>query len=547
MAIGARGISSTTSSSCVAASLTRGRNHTFHGHGDNDDDTNNKNNNDNGDDIGVHHGKDSRSGGRRERRSGANINNISSRIGGPSSFGCTIEPIIRKGTHARVKAIERAIDAFLSLTMSQPTNYDDGGDVQRKQQQQPQQQQRQIVILGSGRDTNYLRYMYGNKKYSVGDVQDEDNATQQHQNNHNVRWYEVDHPSVVKRKAREWLPNCVLPHGYTYRCNVVHGNAAATDIDSNVIDDDVSYATTILSPENGDEDTSPSTIDPTQENIPNYHLIGHDLRSPSTQLFEKLSRPSHGYDKSCPTLFVLECVLMYLPECSIRDLLRCISESSCTVGSGDGGDDSSSSSFVAIAVYDPIPSHDGFGRTMIDNLHRTGIASTRGVGSSCGVNECRGMRIKSSFQVIDEDNENKNRQLLLGLEGTRTLSDQLSRLVHSGGFDIAIGSDMMSAYNHGVISEEERRIAAKCEMLDELEEFVLLMEHYCFVVGVVFPRSMSGKKTNLLDENDNNRIRVCDAERLCSIGVDSPIGFQEGHCAVLRHTPPASDSTTCLN
>jgi hypothetical protein len=185
---------------------------------------------------------------------------------------------------------------------------------------------------------------------------------------------------------------------------------------------------------------------------------------------------------------------------------------------------------VAIAVYDPIPSHDRFGRKMIDNLHKAGITSAvRG--------EDRGVvdeRKNGTSQVLDNDSESKYWHLLLGLEGTRTLSDQLSRLVHSGGFDIAVGCDMMSAYNYGVISDEERRVAARCEMLDELEEFVLLMEHYCFVMGVVFPCSSRNNKTGLLGDHDNTQYRFCVAEQLCSVGVDSLIGFREGNCTIMR-------------
>ncbi len=52
-----------------------------------------------------------------------------------------------------------------------------------------------------------------------------------------------------------------------------------------------------------------------------YHLVGHDLRSSPESLFQKLLHQDHGYDESSPTLFVLECVLMYLPGTSVVDLL----------------------------------------------------------------------------------------------------------------------------------------------------------------------------------------------------------------------------------
>jgi hypothetical protein len=45
---------------------------------------------------------------------------------------------------------------------------------------------------------------------------------------------------------------------------------------------------------------------------------------------------------------------------------------------------SSSSSFVAVGIHDPIPGHDRFGQLMIENLKRAGIAGGGGGGSGGG-------------------------------------------------------------------------------------------------------------------------------------------------------------------
>jgi hypothetical protein len=76
---------------------------------------------------------------------------------------------------------------------------------------------------------------------------------------------------------------------------------------------------------------------------------------------------------------------------------------------------------------------------------------------------------------------------------------------------------MLNAYNHGVIPVNDARHAARCEMLDELEEFNLLMKHYCFVVGVRGGASSVGYD-------------------LCSVGEDSLMGFREGHCECVKNT-----------
>jgi hypothetical protein len=76
---------------------------------------------------------------------------------------------------------------------------------------------------------------------------------------------------------------------------------------------------------------------------------------------------------------------------------------------------------------------------------------------------------------------------------------------------------MMTAYDHGIISIDDRRRAARCEVLDELEEFVLLMKHYCFMVAVRCGGANGSSETSV-------------GYSLCSIGKDSLMGFQEGKC-----------------
>ena len=101
----------------------------------------------------------------------------------------------------------------------------------------------------------------------------------------------------------------------------------------------------------------------------------------------------------------------------------------------------SSSSFVAVVIYDPIPGHDRFGQLIIENLKQAGIAGGGGGGDQKGDDGKHG----------HED----CREWLLSLEGTRTLTDQR--------FDIAL------------VRPEDRERAMRCEALDELEEFAQLI------------------------------------------------------------------------
>ena len=347
--------------------------------------------------------------------------------------GTTTEPLIRRGTHARVAAVDRAVDAFLSA----PTP--DG--------------RRQVVVLGAGRDTSYLRRRFGGGDGGRGTLLPP--ATD---------WYEVDHPSVVREKAMRWLPRCV-PAGHRYQFDETVEGAYSIDIS-----------------EDGRAAEAGGT-----ERRGGYHLVGRDLRDSPSGLFGALC--ACGYDPSSPALFVLECVLMYLPEDSARSLLSGIASSPA----GAAGS-------ASVVAYDPVPGGGRFGNLMVDNLRRALGAFPGGRGGGDGSGTAATAR--------------------LSLETTRTLSDQLGRLADCG-FRSAAGCDMMDAYSCGVVTEEERGRAARCEMLDELEEFELLMRHYCLVVGVATAGGEDGGGGD-------------GALGLCSVGEDSPVGFREGRCSVMR-------------
>lgn len=98
-----------------------------------------------------------------------------------------------------------------------------------------------------------------------------------------------------------------------------------------------------------------------------------------------------------------------------------------------------------IALYDPILFNDVFGQEMERNLTRAGLLDT----STC-------------------------------LHHLPTLDSHLDRLTQCG-FDVATGCDMAAAYDT-ILTYEQRMRANKCEMLDEFEEWMLIMRHYCFIV-----------------------------------------------------------------
>ena len=121
---------------------------------------------------------------------------------------------------------------------------------------------------------------------------------------------------------------------------------------------------------------------------------------------------------------------------------------------------SSSSSFVAVVIYDP--------KLIIKNLKRAGIAGGVGGGNQKGDN---GKHVYEDWQ-----------ERLRSLEGTFTLTDQC--------FDVAL------------VCPEDRERAMRCKALDELEEFALLIRHcFCLLMGVLLSHGRCASASPGCDED----------------------------------------------
>jgi len=171
----------------------------------------------------------------------------------------------------------------------------------------------------------------------------------------------------------------------------------------------------------------------------------------------------HLLSLEVPTLFLLECVQMNLPESVSRNILTIITQTH---------------HHPCLILYDPILLHDPFGKIMEQNLSKAGIN--------------------------DPD---------LSIWKTRILPYQIDKLLECG-FRMATGCDMMSAYDT-VLTVGDRGRANGCEMLDEVEEWILIMRHYCFVVA----------GAEAADDG---------AERFCSTCEGNLMGFVEGRCVSQR-------------
>ena len=372
-------------------------------------------------------------------------------VAGP---GPTHQPVIRRGTHARVCVVDYAISTFLSLCQNL--------------------KEVQVVILGSGRDTTYLRsqcdllHQKSPKNDSSKDEQDTKTETTANTKRRtrarargNVRWYEVDHPSVIQDKHDLLLTCDLLDFDYH---KVKDGEKEKDEASSFLIS-----PTQIRTENTQGTDPNSSTLEP-------CHLISYDLRN-SFELLLQNMQENHSFQKHVPTLFVMECVQMYLPEKESRDILQTITEAM---------------DHPSMAIFDPIIQHDGFGQVMARNLTKARIADPS-----------------------------------MSLVNTRTLSEQLEKLKGCG-FERVTGCDFYSAYEM-VLTVEDRRRANMAEMLDEVEEWMLIARHYCFLVA---SGGVHGKKghDDTRDQGHGRGLQKIE-EAFCSVEDGNVFGFVGNRCS----------------
>eukprot|EP00752_Nemacystus_decipiens_P017718 g15886.t1 len=157
-----------------------------------------------------------------------------------------------------------------------------------------------------------------------------------------------------------------------------------------------------------------------------YKLVAADLRD-SVGLENALV--AAGVDFAAPTILLAECVLVYMePQESAALLQWCASKFA--------------DSFLA--AYEMTSPHDAFGKVMQQNIQRMG---------------CR----------------------LPGLEPYPTLPSQEERL-QTAGWDAARAINMLHVFQDFLDPADVRRVS-KIEVLDEVEEWELIMRHYCLVLA----------------------------------------------------------------
>lgn len=169
---------------------------------------------------------------------------------------------------------------------------------------------------------------------------------------------------------------------------------------------------------------------------PAYHIHPIDLRSLASSGSELAENTEPialaSVDVSLPTLLISECCLVYLDPTAADAVIGYFNRLF------------SAETPLGLILYEPINPFDSFGEVMVSNLAARGI-------------------------------------VLQTLQKYHSLSLQTARL-RGYKFSNAQGADINTLWEHWISGEEKERIA-QLEMVDEVEEWRLLAQHYCIVWG----------------------------------------------------------------
>jgi [phosphatase 2A protein]-leucine-carboxy methyltransferase len=161
-----------------------------------------------------------------------------------------------------------------------------------------------------------------------------------------------------------------------------------------------------------------------------YNIHAIDLRTISSTGLPSLQ----NLNPSAPTLILSECCLCYLSPTHNVQILEAFTQHLIPAPTP-----------LSIVIYEPIRPNDNFGRVMVSNLASRGI-------------------------------------VLQTLQKFENLVAQQSRLKNAGFTSSQHAADVNFIWDQWVDAEEKERVA-RCEMLDEIEEWILLAKHYCIVWG----------------------------------------------------------------
>ncbi|KAE8153908.1 S-adenosyl-L-methionine-dependent methyltransferase [Aspergillus avenaceus] len=183
-----------------------------------------------------------------------------------------------------------------------------------------------------------------------------------------------------------------------------------------------------------------------------YHLHPLDLRCLKGASTSDTADPQpllREVDRTLPTLLISECCLIYLSPSEATDVVsyftRTLFPDAQVAGVSGRTGTTGSGVPLGLILYEPIRPDDAFGRTMVSNL------------------AARGIQLQTLHQYA-------------------SLKAQRERLLGHGFSGGQAAADVDFLWERWVTEEEKERVAG-LEMLDEMEEWRLLAQHYCIAWG----------------------------------------------------------------
>ncbi|KAI5957100.1 PPM1 [Candida jiufengensis] len=180
-----------------------------------------------------------------------------------------------------------------------------------------------------------------------------------------------------------------------------------------------------------DSKESFSSFDPNLHTS-SYHLHGLDLRELTSK------NQLQGLNSNSPTLVISECVLCYLSPKEYHSAIKFWTESL-------------NSNLTSFLIFEPMSLKDSFGSTMNQNLMGRGI----------------------NLQTFDEYPDLESRTKFLK-ESCKLSNIRMTDLSNVAGY---------SKKSEPWIGAEELKRINSLELIDEIEEIKLLLEHYCLCYG----------------------------------------------------------------
>lgn len=175
------------------------------------------------------------------------------------------------------------------------------------------------------------------------------------------------------------------------------------------------------------------SADGTSIHSPTYNVHAVDLRSFAASDPSDIPQlPNLSLSRS--TLLLSECCLIYLPPATADSVLKAFTHHLLPLTIS-----------LSVVIYEPIRPFDSFGQVMISNLAQRGI-------------------------------------VLQTLHKYSSLAAQTARLIDVGFSTGQQAADVNFIFKQWSDDKEKERVS-HCEMLDELEEWVLLAQHYCVAWG----------------------------------------------------------------